>query len=99
MAITTKLTGSQKAYVLNEHQPFVTIFEVNEKTGKFKQEYNVETLPADQVRGLADASHKEHGAEIILHPNEKWLYVSHRGTGSIILFEILEDGYLKRTQV
>ena len=99
MAITTKLNGAQKAYVLNEHQSFVTIFEIHEETGKLKQEHNVETLPADQFRGLADATSTEHGAEIILHPNEKWLYVSHRGTGAIILFEILEDGYLKRIQV
>ena len=103
MAISTKLKGSQKAYVLNENQPFVTIFGVNEETGQLTQEYNVETMPADQLRGLADISSGEHGSEISLHPSEQWLYVSHRvkgsDSGSIIVFKILEDGYLQRIQV
>ena len=95
MAVTTKMEGSrQKAYVINEKQPFVTIFEVDEITGKLAQQYNVETLPADMFGNSG-----EYGAEIALHPNEKWLYVSHRGTGAIIVFEILKDGLLQRIQV
>lgn len=95
MTITTNIRGfPQKAYVINEKQPFVTIFEVDETTGKLTQQYSVETLPADSFSNAG-----EYGAEVALHPNEKWLYVSHRGTGSIIVFEVLEDGLLKRIQV
>ena len=98
MTITTRLTGAQKAYVINEKQPFVTILEVNDETGKLTQQYSVETLPSEQ---FTDA--EEYGAEIALHPNENWLYVSHRhngtGAGAIIVFRVLENGLLKRIQV
>ena len=94
MTITTKLYGAQKAYVLNEKQPFVTIFEVNASTGELTQLFNVETLPAAQY---SDSG--EYGAEIALHPTEKWLYVSHRGTGSIIVYEVMVNGLLRRIQV
>ena len=94
MAITTNLKGDQKAYVLNEKMPFITIFQLNKDTGELTQQYNVETLPANQYTDSG-----EYGSEIVLHPSENWLYASHRGTGSIIVYAILSDGLLKRTQV
>ena len=94
MAITTNLKGDQKAYVLNEKMPFITIFQLNRNTGELTQQYNVETLPANQYTDSG-----EYGSEIVLHPSENWLYASHRGTGSIIVYAILADGLLKRIQV
>ena len=40
------------------------------------------------------------GAEIFMHPNGQWLYVSHRGFGSMIVFDILSptEGYLAQKQ-
>jgi len=94
MAITTNLKGDQKAYVLNEKMPFITIFQLNENTGELTQQYNVETLPANQYTDSG-----EYGSEIVLHPSENWLYASHRGTGSIIVYGVSNDGLLKRIQV
>ena len=94
MAITTNLKGDQKAYVLNEKMPFITIFQLNRNTGELTQQYNVETLPANQYTDSG-----EYGSEIVLHPSENWLYASHRGTGSIIVYDVSNDGLLKRIQV
>lgn len=40
------------------------------------------------------------GAEIFIHPNRQWLYVSHRGFGSVIVFDIVPagEGYLAQKQ-
>ena len=94
MAITSTLEGDQKAYVLNEKRPYITIFNVNSTSGALKQQYSVQTLPIKHYTGSG-----EYGAEIALHPSEKWLYVSHRGTGSIITYQVLENGFLLRSQV
>jgi 6-phosphogluconolactonase (cycloisomerase 2 family) len=41
----------------------------------------------------------KYAAEIEIHPNGKFLYVSNRGTGAIVVFKILEDGNLRFVQV
>ena len=94
MVVTTMLKDDQKAYVLNEKQPYITIFNVNGTSGALKQQYSVQTLPIEHYTGSG-----EYGAEIALHPSEKWLYVSHRGTGSIIAYQVLENGFLVQSQV
>ena len=38
-------------------------------------------------------------AELEIHPNGKWMYVSNRGTGALIAFEVLDDGQLLFLQV
>ena len=102
MVITTKLEGGQKAYVYNEKQPYITVFDVDSKSGALKQRYSVKTLPIEYYPDPdpSDLGSYRHGAEIALHPSEKWLYVSHRGgAGSIIVFKVLENGFLVRKQV
>ena len=94
MVVTRTLRDDQKAYVLNEKQPYITIFSVNSTSGALKQLYSVKTLPIEHYTGSG-----EYGAEIALHSNEKWLYVSHRGTGSIIAYQVLENGFLVQSQV
>ena len=95
MAITSMLEGDQKAYVLNEKQPYITVFNVDSTTGALTQKYSIKTLPIEHYPNPIG----EYGAEIALHPNEKWLYVSHRGTGSIIAYQVLENGFLVQNQV
>ena len=93
MAITTRFgAGQQKAYVINELEPFITIFKFDEMSGRLEFESNVETVPKDADKQPA-------GAEITLHPNEKWLYCSSRLGGAMIVYEVLADGNLKQLQV
>ena len=98
MAITSMLEGDQKAYVLNEKQPYITVFNVDSTTGALTQKYSIKTLPIEHYHNQIDPI-GEYGAEVALHPNEKWLYVSHRGTGSIITYRVLENGFLVQKQV
>ena len=95
MTITTKMKHSpQKAYVLYEAKLSISMFKVDETTGKLTNEKEVETLPKKMAMETG-----EHGAEIALHPSESWLYISHRGTGSIIVYKVLDNGDLKRLEV
>ena len=95
MTITTRIKQApQKAYVLNEAKSFISMFDVDETTGKLTNQQDVETLPAEMAMETG-----EYGAEISLHPTESWLYVSHRGTGSMIVYKVLNNGDLKRLQV
>ena len=38
-------------------------------------------------------------AELEIHPNGKWMYVSNRITGALIAFQVLDDGQLLFLQV
>ena len=38
-------------------------------------------------------------AELEVHPNGQWMYVSNRNTGAIIVFQIQQDGTLTFVQV
>ena len=44
---------------------------------------------------------EQKGAEIVIHPNGNWLYISNRGTGAIVVFDRVpaDQGYLMQTQV
>ena len=47
---------------------------------------------ADEVR--------QYGSEIVVHPNGKWLYVSNRGRGPLLVYDIdTASGQLKQTVV
>merc|ERR1712018_189538 len=92
-ATTTFPKGQQRVYVINELQPHIYIFMLDEATGILRDQGVVDTINAP---GQA-------GAELALHPSEHWLYCSNRcpdgGDGSIIVYKVLEDGNLENIQV
>lgn len=76
------------AYVNNEMGLSVSAFARNLQTGALTPLQTVPTLPPDaQTAGATTA-------EIALHPNGKWLYVSNRGHDSIAVFAVGADGKL-----
>ena len=87
-------TQRNMAYVLNELQNSISIFCINRSTGKL-------TWISDKAldyEGLENASStRQYGSAIKLHPNGKDLYISNRGTGAILIFEVLEND-LKQVQ-
>ena len=93
------------AFLLCELEPFVYTFKIDGQTGLLRQLFKTATLnKKTEFVGTPFSQHSvfqpyEHGAEIQLHPNGKWLYTSHRNKGSIIAFEVDELGYLERFQV
>ena len=86
-------------------QPFVYTFKINRETGKLRELFKTATLDKKtEFLGKPFERHSvfeplDHGAEIQLHPNKRWLYTSHRNKGSIIAFEVDELGCLERFQV
>lgn len=69
------------AYVASEVASTVTVLKFDAKKGSFKQEQTLSTLPPG-FSGRNDV------AEIAIHPNGKFLYVSNRGNDSIAIYGI-----------
>jgi 6-phosphogluconolactonase len=80
---------SQKiVYVINELGNTVTAFHYDAERGAMTEFQTVPSIPND---------YKEPGnttAEVVVHPNGKFLYGSNRGHNSIALFAIGDDGKL-----
>ena len=95
MTMTTRFQSEEKqiAYVINELEPFISIFVFDEETGNLQDLGVIETINASGSSG----------AEIMLHPNEQWLYCSNRNTkgenGAVLVYHVLEDGNLENVQV
>ena len=93
------------AFLLCELEPFVYTFKIDRETGKLRELFKTATLDKKtEFLGKPFERHSvfeplDHGAEIQLHPNKRWLYTSHRNKGSIIAFEVDELGCLERFQV
>ena len=99
MTVTARTfeSGHHRAYVINELQPYISIFKIDVQTGHLESQGEIRTT--DQTDAEENA-----GAEITLHPNQQWLYCSNRvpsenAVGAIIAYRILEDGGLEKIQV
>jgi 6-phosphogluconolactonase len=77
-------------YVFNEMM--VTITHYRRDGDDFKKKDSISTLPAGVSPGPQDSA-----AEIVAHPNGRWIYASNRGTDTLALFErSATDGGLTR---
>jgi 6-phosphogluconolactonase len=82
--------GAKFGYVINELGSTVTAFSYDSKMGALTQKLQtISTLP-ENFKGKNDT------AEIVIHPNGKFLYGSNRGHDSIVVFAIDQaNGALK----
>ena len=62
---------------------------MNQKTG---------ALVIMQEMQLSSAS-KNTGAEILIHSNGRWVYVSSRGVGMVIFFQLEEGDILRKVSI
>jgi len=72
------------AYVGNERNSTISVFEVDRATGALTERQSVSTLP-EYYDGPNSAG------EVAVHPSAKYLYVSNRGHNSVVLFTIDAD--------
>ncbi len=79
------------AYVLNELASTITALLYDAAAGSFTKQKTVSTLPAD-------FSGDNSTAEVLIHPNGKFLYASNRGHNSIAVFAIGGAGELNAVQ-
>jgi 6-phosphogluconolactonase len=75
-------------YVNNELNATISVMKIDEKNRSMLEAQVISTLPADSV-GIRKST-----AEIRLHPNNNFLYVSNRGHDSIAGYKIQKDGKL-----
>lgn len=81
------------AYLVEELTSTVCVFGVNTETGAL-------TVVQDTVRALPSGfTGTNTSADIHLHPNGKFLYMSNRGHNSISLFSVGSDGLIKLIDV
>ena len=69
------------AYSLNEIQSTVTAFQYDQQAGTLAPVQTVPTLPAEFTA-------PNDTAELVIHPNGKFLYASNRGHNSIAIFAV-----------
>jgi len=75
------------AYVINELDSTVTAFRYDAEKGTLTEFQTITTLPADFSGNTTTA-------EVVIHPNGKFLYGSNRGHDSLAIYAIDEDGRL-----
>ena len=78
------------AYLCNEMLSSVSVFRIGSE-GEMKLSQTISTLPSPTPGNST--------AEIFLHPNGKWLYVSNRGHNSVAAFAVQADGELKLMEI
>ncbi|RYG71672.1 lactonase family protein, partial [bacterium] len=78
--------GGRFLYTNNEIRPGVTTFARDPRTGALVAKSTVSSLGPGTWPSGANT------AEIVLHPNGRWLYVSNRGAETIALFRIDANG-------
>ena len=87
--LTFSLDG-RFCYVINEKAMSVTAFEFDTNTGSLHAIQTISTLP-DGYTGKIGST-----AELILHPNGKFLYGSNRGPDNLVCYKInRQDGTLQ----
>jgi 6-phosphogluconolactonase len=70
------------AYVISEYDTTITWYAYDANSGKLS---NPQTIPSYQTMAGA-------GAQIVVHPSGKWLYVSNRTENSLGLFALAKNG-------
>jgi 6-phosphogluconolactonase len=75
------------AYVINELDSTLTVFNWNWKDGTLKESQTVSTLPVGITNGITVTNYP---AEVAVHPNGKFVFGSNRGHDSIVIFKIDE---------
>ena len=80
-------------YLMNQMGGAVTVFEYQGENGALKEIQHISALPKDFTG-------KNHSAEILIHPNGKFLYCSNRGPNTVTLFKRdMEKGTLEFVEV
>ena len=77
------------AYLMNQMGGAVTVFEYHGQNGALKEIQHISALPKN-------FDGKNHSAEILVHPNGKFLYCSNRGPNTLTVFKrSIEKGTLE----
>ena len=71
------------------HVSLLQVYSLNNKTGQLVLKKEIKLVSVDNNTG----------AEILLHSNRKWVYVSSRGVGIVSVFQLVDnDNILERVQ-
>jgi len=68
------------AYLLNELESYVTVYATDDGTATFRHIQEISSLPGNP-------SNRDGAAEMLVHPNGKFVYASNRGPGTIAVYK------------
>ena len=84
-------TSSRSLYreIVYSHVSLQQVYTLNNKIGQLVLKKEIKLVSVDNNTG----------AEILLHTNRKWVYVSSRGVGIVSVFQLVDnDNILERVQ-
>ena len=79
---------TSRAFLVTELDSNLIVFRVDENTGHLTE---LETMSVYPQSFVEDRNEAQYPAEIEMHPNRKWMYVSSRGLGAILQFDVSGD--------
>ena len=85
-------------YLVNELRLGLDVFSVDDDSGALSQ---VASIEYDLGEGASDGDGPQYGAEIRLHPDGRFLYITNRGFGCVVVFDVVspEEGFLRQKQL
>ena len=83
---------TSRAFLVTELDSNLIVFKVDEASGQLTELETISLYPESFVEAIAkNGNETQYPAEIEMHPNRKWLYITNRGLGAIFQFDVSGD--------
>ena len=84
--------ATSRAFLVTELDSNLIVLKVDETSGHLTELETVSLYPQSFAEEIVkNGNETQYPAEIEMHPNRKWLYVSNRGLGAIFQFDVSGD--------
>lgn len=81
----------QRAFLVTELDSKLVIYNIDQTSGELIETETVSLYSHNFEEEIVKNGETQYPAEIELHPNGKWMYVSNRGLGAVFMFDVSGD--------
>jgi 6-phosphogluconolactonase len=81
----------QRAFLVTELDSKLVIYNIDQASGELIETEMVSLYSQNFEEEIVKNGETQYPAEIELHPNGKWMYVSNRGLGAVFMFDVSGD--------
>jgi 6-phosphogluconolactonase len=81
----------QRAFLVTELDSKLVIYNIDQTSGELIEIETVSLYSHNFEEEIVKNGETQYPAEIELHPNRKWMYVSNRGLGAVFMFDVSGD--------
>ena len=82
---------SRRAFLVTELDSKLVVYKIDQVNGELTEIETVPLFSQNFEEEIVKSGEIQYPAEIELHPNGKWMYVTNRGLGAIFLFDVSGD--------